>query len=893
MADRDARPSTDRENAPLLRDIEQEQHDRLHESRPSFAHRLASALQEPLTPLTKVLLIAALIFLLLSSIFIGLFAGARHNLNVERGRSRHGGDHSTVTETTTSISATTSTATSATTSVSTTVTTSISTTTQTSTVTIPGPGPTGSPEERTCLSSDCIVLSAAVLSSLDTTQDPCENFYEFSTGGWRKAHPIPPDKGALGNFELLSQENKRVIQQMLEDDSHLSASSSYDDQILKKLRDLYSSCMNENALDKRGIRPLVDVVQNVQRLYKGDKTTFPHSNDPDYVTKDRQGLTAALAYLHSRSIGALFSFYIDGDIGEDPNLMSLWFGQPQFGLPSKEYYEDESIRDFYTNILERVLNAIYEEENWDGEPDLHIRENHDRGIPLNIQDPQTDAWPPPWPWPPSDPDEDRPTPQEKARQHAKKVVEFERRLAQATLDLDILYGDPYATYNPVSVSKFTEVLPQFHFSTYLSTFAPRNFPKLIIVTDDAYAKFLSKILIETPADIVEAYLVSRTALSLSPYLGQSTEPWKAVRSLEEELHGMKKGAVGDRAEFCTSTVEMAMGFAAGRYFVNETFAGDSKEKGTKVITDIVKTFKHSLPDIEWMDEESASAAAQKADAIRVKVGYPISPNTKDAESIARYYSLVHIDENKFFENILSARTSDQVKMWAKLGKRRDLDNWEMYPSTVNAYFNPPANEIVFPAGILQPPFFQRQWPSYMNYGSFGMVASHELTHAFDSAGRLFNQEGKLEEWWTKATSDGFNARKKCISKQYSSYTIDDGKGGKLHVNGDLTSGENIGDSGLIQAYRAWKAQYDVDDNDFLLPGLNYTREQLFFISAGRTWAQNIKPASAIARLRSDAHSPNRWRVDGTVTNIPEFAEAFKCSDNAKLNPRMEDRCLLW
>jgi endothelin-converting enzyme len=176
---------------------------------------------------------------------------------------------------------------------------------------------------------------------------------------------------------------------------------------------------------------------------------------------------------------------------------------------------------------------------------------------------------------------------------------------------DILYGDPYATYNPVSVSKFTEVLPQFHFSTYLSTFAPRNFPKLIIVTDDAYAKFLSKILIETPADIVEAYLVSRTALSLSPYLGQSTEPWKAVRSLEEELHGMKKGAVGDRAEFCTSTVEMAMGFAAGRYFVNETFAGDSKEKGTKVITDIVKTFKHSLPDIEWMDEESASAAAQK------------------------------------------------------------------------------------------------------------------------------------------------------------------------------------------------------------------------------------------------------------------------------------------
>ena len=176
---------------------------------------------------------------------------------------------------------------------------------------------------------------------------------------------------------------------------------------------------------------------------------------------------------------------------------------------------------------------------------------------------------------------------------------------------DVLLGDPYVTYNPVSVSNFTQTLPQFHFSTYLSTFSPRNFPERIIITDIAYAKFLSHTLIETPTDIVEAYLVSRIALSLSPYLGQSTEPWKAVRSLEEELKGIKKGAVGDRAEFCVSKVEATMGFAAGRYFVNETFTGDSKTKGTKVISDVIKSFKHSLPKVEWMDEESAAAAAEK------------------------------------------------------------------------------------------------------------------------------------------------------------------------------------------------------------------------------------------------------------------------------------------
>lgn len=174
-----------------------------------------------------------------------------------------------------------------------------------------------------------------------------------------------------------------------------------------------------------------------------------------------------------------------------------------------------------------------------------------------------------------------------------------------------MYGDPYATYNPITVATFTKVLPQFHFSTYLSTFTPRSFPETVIVTDPGYITALSKILNDTPGEVIEAYLVTRAALSLSTFLGQETEPWLAVRSLEEELRGIKKGAVGDRAEFCISKVETTLGFAAGRYFVKETFAGDSKKIGTKVITDVIKTFKASLPNIDWMDQKSASAAAAK------------------------------------------------------------------------------------------------------------------------------------------------------------------------------------------------------------------------------------------------------------------------------------------
>jgi endothelin-converting enzyme len=262
----------------------------------------------------------------------------------------------------------------------------------------------------------------------------------------------------------------------------------------------------------------------------------------------------------------------------------------------------------------------------------------------------------------------------------------------------------------------------------------------------------------------------------------------------------------------------------------------------------------------------------------------------------QYYYLVTVDRRDFFGNVLNAHSSDEYKQWQKLGKRRNREEWLMWPSMVNAYYNPPGNEIVFPAGILQPPFFAQNWPGYLSYGAFGMVAAHELTHAFDSAGRLYNQHGKLEEWWTERTSREFRKRQDCISKQYSSYYVIDDKGKKVYVNGNLTSGENIGDSGIIQAYRAWKAQYDESleaGNEFKLPGLNYTREQLFFISFGRAWAQNIKPAAAVQRVRTDPHSPNAFRVDGTLYNVPEFAKAFKCSKDAKLNPPNEKRCLFW
>ncbi|KAJ3560525.1 hypothetical protein NP233_g10783 [Leucocoprinus birnbaumii] len=919
MSDRDPGPSSSHETAHLLASPEEQER-----ALPTFSDRINTVVQEPLTPLTKILLVLSLTLLLVSSVFIGLFAGAQHKLTLI-GDKPPGEtitriftttDYRTRPYTETEISTRTKTATATTTAITTT--TQVGSTTQVGTVTttktrtltttdtvtttvkpvpVPPPGPTGGPGKDVCMEPQCVVLAGTILSSLDTSQDPCENFYEYVNNGWLKANPLPADKSSYGNFEALGQQNKQVIQRILEasDQSTSLIEDPHDQEILQKLRNMYSSCLNESLLDGIGDAPLKRFVETLRKLFK-ERSTDTGLRQGRGTSR---GLTAALAYLHSQGIGSLFSFEIEGDVGVDPNHMILWFSQPDFGLPSKEYYEEESIMTLYQSVVERLLTVLDSASDKGDEPE---KSQDDKQASFSIKEKTQRVWPP-WPWPPWDGDDGgdhgggghRPPKDRDIRALAKKVVQFESRMAQASLDLDLLQ-DPIATYNPFHPKILFEEIPQVDFPTYFSTFTPRRFPTRVIMTYPNYAKNLSQILHETPNDIIESYLVTRAALALSPYLGTTTEAWQAQRKLQEMLTGIKKGAIGDRGEYCVGKVEETLGFAAGRYFVNETFGGESKTKGTRIITDIVQAFKASLKNIDWMDEKSANAAAEKADAIRVKVGYPLSPNTEDAASIARYYSSVKIDKEDFFNNMLNAQKSEIFKKWLRLELTRDPESWEMWPSMVNAYFNPPANEIVFPAGILQPPFFSQAWPGYLSYGAFGQVASHELTHAFDSSGRLYNQNGKLEEWWTNSTSEGFKIKQDCIVKQYSAYTIDDGKGGKVHVNGNLTSGENIGDSGLIQSFRAWKAQYDTSaeaGGEYLLPGLNYTREQLFFIAFGRIWAGAIKPAAAVQRIRTDPHSPNQYRVDGTLSNIPEFAKAFNCPKGAKLNPPREKQCIFW
>ncbi|EEB94648.1 hypothetical protein MPER_06503, partial [Moniliophthora perniciosa FA553] len=399
MADRPPRPSTDQESAPLLQDPDAEEYNSERDENLSFADRINAVAQEPLTPLTKVLLILVLIFLVLASVFIGLFAGVQHKLDVERGKHDEPHSPSTVTRTATTTHTGTSTM------ITTTTSTSISTTTAAP------PSPTGKPEDPVCLDPDCIILSASILSSLDTSQDPCENFYDYVNGGWLKAHPLPADKDSFGNFEKLALENGVVIREILEGSDN--GTSHYDKQILEKLRGLYKSCLNEEQLDDIGQEPLLDFLHTLKDLYRGEGTEVSSAKEE----KNKTGLTKALAFLHSRGmsltldsftplkylvvvlgIGGLFSFDIEGDVGVDPNHMILWFSQPSLGLPAKEYYQDDDVRKVYQDVVEKLLLAVTgDEEDYEAKP---VSKSSKSMVV------QTDSTWPPWPWPPWGGDDD-------------------------------------------------------------------------------------------------------------------------------------------------------------------------------------------------------------------------------------------------------------------------------------------------------------------------------------------------------------------------------------------------------------------------------------------------------------------------------------------------------
>jgi endothelin-converting enzyme len=335
-------------------------------------------------------------------------------------------------------------------------------------------------------------------------------------------------------------------------------------------------------------------------------------------------------------------------------------------------------------------------------------------------------------------------------------------------------------------------------------------------------------------------------------------------------------------------VDFGVGWILSRFFVEKAFSAKAKEFGDRIVLDIKDEFVKKLKAAEWMEESSTKLAIEKVHNIVQKIGYPTkSPDVMDPDNLAEYYDGLEVSPNTFFDNIISMRQLELRKEWGALGKPVDRDSWGMTVPTVNAYYNPPGNEIVFPAGIMQFPVFDVNVPSYLSYGAFGAVAGHELSHAFDSTGRHFDQNGNYTDWWTNSTVEAFQEKAQCFIDQYADFTVPGPDDKPLHVNGKLTLGENIADAGgLSAAFQAWQRRAAETPNQDL-PGLDFfTQEQLFFVSYSNWWCGKSRKDTAINRIYTDPHAPKWARILGTMANSREFKESFNCKTK-------KPTCELW
>ncbi|HUW07208.1 MAG TPA: M13 family metallopeptidase, partial [Williamwhitmania sp.] len=318
--------------------------------------------------------------------------------------------------------------------------------------------------------------------------------------------------------------------------------------------------------------------------------------------------------------------------------------------------------------------------------------------------------------------------------------------------------------------------------------------------------------------------------------------------------------------------------AVGQLYVKKFFPPEAKERMIQLVKNLQAAYAIRLAKVDWMTDSTKTKAIEKLKAITVKIGYP--DKWKD-------YTKLSIKKDSYFDNVMSARAFLVKENLDKLGKPVDPTEWGMTPQTVNAYYNPLNNEIVFPAAILQPPFFNLKADDAVNYGAIGMVIAHEMTHGFDDQGRHFNKDGNMIDWWSPKDAENFNARTKVLADQFSKFIAVD----SLHVNGELTLGENIADNGGLNiAYDALQIALN-GKQPKKIDG--FTADQRFFLGYAQVWMENIRKEELMRRIKEDVHSPARFRVNGALSNINKFYDAFDIKPGDKLYVAPDKRVKIW
>ena len=645
------------------------------------------------------------------------------------------------------------------------------------------------------------------ISDMDTTVSPGESFYQYATGGWQKANPIPDEYARYGSFDKLREENQHQIQALIQD---LSGHDYENGTNAQKVGDLYSIGMDSVKLNSDGAEPIRPLLQKIA----------------DVVSKE--DIIRVSAQLSKVVSNPFFGFSVGpDDKNSSMNIVHIY--QSGIGMGDRDYYllqneHSQNLRAAYIKLMEtQFQNTGYSEAD--------------------------------------------------AKKAAANVMKIETELAGAHVTKE-MRRLPELNYHKLLVSELDNQVAPFAWNIYFDELGAAGIDSLNVSQIEP-VKAAIAIIEREPIEVLKDYLSWKVINSAANYLSDdfvnaNFEFYGRTMSGSKELRPRWRRTI--------DAVNGAMGEAVGQLYVEKYFPAEAKERMLNLVENLKISLGERISQLEWMSDATKEKAQEKLGTFIVKIGYP--DKWKD-------YSSLEIKDDSYWQNIMRASEFAWEEMMDELGKPVDRTKWYMSPQTVNAYYSPSSNEICFPAGILQPPFFYMDGDDAINYGGIGVVIGHEMTHGFDDQGRKFDKDGNLTDWWTAEDAARFDERAKVLVDFFDNIVVLD----TVHANGTFTLGENIADHGGLQvAYHAFQ-KTDQAKKDENIDG--FTPAQRFFLSYAGLWAGNVRDAEILRLTQIDPHSLGKWRVDGALPHIEAWYEAFGIDSEDPMYVPAEERASIW
>uniref|UniRef100_A0A7E4VRL2 Neprilysin n=1 Tax=Panagrellus redivivus TaxID=6233 RepID=A0A7E4VRL2_PANRE len=685
-----------------------------------------------------------------------------------------------------------------------------------------------------CLSTSCIHTAAVILSSMNSTVDPCDDFYEYACGNWIKQHHIPDDAPSVSNFENLGQDLELALKELLEQ----KPKPDIDGGAVGKAKEFYHLCLNESQISQswRG------VFHEVLNEFGGWPSLAP-PNAPINMSIERlYGMMVA-----KFRVDSLFKATVQPD-DKNSEKHVLLVDQPMLNLFARDFYmlaETEDERLAYRTLVRDVLVLL------NASPSV-------------------------------------------ALQDSEEMLEFEMQLAHITVAEDQRH-DISELYSKWTIGEMRKKFPNFDWRTFFNTIFEEITDangKTITFDDSAevviygvdFVERLDALLPTFKPKVIVNYL--NWCWFFKAMLRDLPDPFaltmfKFYRSLNLMLvqklrwHG------------CVTRINSLMSMATSAIYIRNHFDHEAKVQVEDMISLIMEAFVELLEEEDWLTPETKAFAKQKVNTMNQKIGYPDYLN--DSTAVDKEYDRYIVYPGDYYRTKFQFYEMYQKDILERIHMQVDRNRWAAGAALVNAFYSPNTNEIIFPAGILQPVFYNKHFPRSMNYGGIGVVIGHEITHGFDDRGRLYDNKGNIRQWWDNVTVQKFEEKAKCIEDQYSSYILDQIS---MRINGRSTKGENIADNGgLKQAYRAYKKYENIHPIPQQLPGVNLTQDQLFFLNYAQIWCGVMNDKEAIRKLRTSEHSPGPIRVKGPLSNSKDFADAYNCPAGSPMNP--VKKCRVW